>query len=157
MNLKILSFVVCIFTLSVILVSTKVSYASRSDDQTSIDEVQEEAGELFQTLKSYLIAQRTQAVDKTEKALDNLDKQIDELENRLYTNWEKMDEAAREKANSSLKTLHKKRVETAEWYGRLKSSSAEAWDNIKKGLSDAYKDLYMALEKSEEEFNSQDK
>jgi hypothetical protein len=38
----------------------------------------------------------------------------------------------------------------------MKTSSADAWDHIKNGFSDAYKALADAWEKSEKEFSSKE-
>lgn len=48
--------------------------------------------------------------------------------------------------------LKEKSNEIQEWYGSLKSSSADAWEQTKKVFPDAYKDLNEAWEKSEIEF-----
>jgi len=87
-------------------------------------------------------------------ALDNFDKRIDALETRIDSDWDKMDRAAREKIRASLSALRKQRAQAAEWYGNLKSSSADAWGHMKKGFSDAYRALSDAWEKSEKEFGS---
>ena len=65
-----------------------------------------------------------------------------------------MNKAAREKARANLKALRKQRNEVAEWYGGLKASSADAWEHMKKGFSDAYKSLGDAWEKSAQEFGT---
>jgi hypothetical protein len=38
----------------------------------------------------------------------------------------------------------------------MKTSSVDAWDHMKKGFSNAYKDLEHAWEKSEKEFRPKD-
>ena len=78
-----------------------------------------------------------------------MDKRIDALEQSVDDNWEKMDKAAREKSRASMKALRKQRTEVAEWYGSLKSSSADAWGRAKNGFSSAYTAFQAAWEKSE--------
>ena len=90
--------------------------------------------DVLQALKGYTADQRDEAIQKTKTALDNLDSRIDELETNIDNNWDRMDKAAREKARANLKALHKQRTELAEWYGSLKSSSADAWEHTKKGF-----------------------
>jgi hypothetical protein len=155
MRLYIICLFACITFSIVIQGNTSHLWASASKDKTSIEEVKKETEELLQTLESYLIAQRIEAIQKTEKALNNLDKQIDALETRIDDNWEKMDKSARDKARASLKALRKRRIEVAEWYGRMKSSSVEAWEHMKKGFVDAYQTLYQSWEKSAKEFSSE--
>jgi predicted MPP superfamily phosphohydrolase len=125
-----------------------------SEDKTPIKEVKQETQELIQALGTYTVDQRDEAIESTKTALDKLDKRIDALETRLENNWNQMNKATREKARSNLDAARKQRTEVADWYNRLETSSADAWDHTKKGFSDAYKNLSDAWEKSVEEFGT---
>ena len=125
-----------------------------SEDKTSIKEVKQETQDLIQALGTYTADQRDEAIEITKTALDELDKRIDALETRIDNNWDQMNKAAREKARANLKALRKQGTEVAEWYGRLETSSADAWEQMKIGFSDAYKNLSDAWEKSEKEFGT---
>ncbi len=125
-----------------------------STDQTTMKEVKQEMQDVIQALKAYSIDQRDDAVKETKAALDKVDNRIDALETRIYNNWDKMNETTRKKAKATLKALRKQRTQLAEWYGSLKSSSADAWEDVKKGFSDAYSSLNDAWEKAEKEFDS---
>jgi len=125
-----------------------------STDKTTAKEVKQEMQDLLQTLKGYAADQRDEAIQKTKTVLNNLDSRLDALETSIDNNWDKMDKAAREKARANLKALRKQRTELAEWYGSLKSSSAGAWEQVKKGFSDAYTALSDAWEKVEKELGS---
>jgi hypothetical protein len=129
-------------------------YAETPSDKTSLKEIEQESQDLIQTLKAYSADQRDEAIEKTKAALDNLDKRIDTLEERIDLNWDKMNEAARNKARASLKLLHQQRVQVAEWYGSLKNSSDDVWKHMKKGFSNAYSAINDAWEKAEKEFES---
>ena len=144
----------CIFLLIVGLAISPLSYAEEPDDTPSLQEIKKEAQDLVRALSSYTADQRDQAIQKTRAALDNLDNRIDELETRIDKSWDKMDQAAREKARAGLKSLRQQRTQAAEWYGSLKNSSASAWGHMKQGFSSAYMDLHDAWEKSEKEFRS---
>lgn len=146
-----------IFMLIAMLAIAPLCYADKSDEKTSIEDVRQESQELIQALKSYSADQRDEAIRKSKSALENLDRRIDALEARIDNNWDKMNKSAREKARNSLKAVRKQRTKVAEWYGSLKSSSADAWLHMKKGFSDAYNTLYDAWEKSEKEFSSDKK
>ncbi|MFO7784686.1 MAG: hypothetical protein ACQET7_15830 [Thermodesulfobacteriota bacterium] len=142
------------FMFIAMLVITPLCYAESSEEKTSIKEVKQETRDLIQALGSYTADQRDEAVQRTKTALNNLDEHIDALEKRVDDNWDKMNKAAREKARANLKALRKQRNEAAEWYGSLKTSSAGAWEHVKKGFSDAYKALGDAWEKSAKEFGA---
>ncbi len=65
-----------------------------------------------------------------------------------------MNAAARKKYRTALKSLRKQRTQLAEWYGGMENSSADAWEDIKKGVSDAYTAFSDAWEKAEVDFGS---
>jgi len=134
-----------------ILAGAPLCHAETDRDDTSIEDVKRETKELLQTLKAYSVEQRDEAIQKTKTALDHLDKRIDALEARIDRDWDKMDTTAREKARANLKTLREQRAQVAEWYGKLKDSSVEAWEHVKRGFSDAYRALTDAWETSEKE------
>ena len=129
-------------------------YAETPADKTSTKEIKQETQELIQALKTYSADQRDEAIQKSKAALDNLDKRIDALESRIDNNWDKMNKTAREKARAGLKSLRQQRVELAEWYGSFKNSSDDAWEQMKKGFSNAYSAINEAWEKAEKEFAS---
>jgi uncharacterized membrane-anchored protein YjiN (DUF445 family) len=134
--------------------TTKTDKIVTKPDKTTAKEVKQEMQDLLQALKGYTADQRDEAIRKTKTALDNLDNRIDELETSIDNKWDQMNKATREKARADLKALRKQQTKAAEWYGSLKSSSADAWEQMKKGFSDAYKDLSDAWEKVKEEFDS---
>jgi uncharacterized protein YukE len=126
--------------------------AAPASDKASLEDVKKESKDLIQTLKGYSAAQRDEAIAKIKVTLDDLDQRINALEATIDASWEKMDKTGRENARTSLQELRKERTEVAEWYGSLKNSSADAWEQTKKVFSDAYKDLSDAWEKSEIEY-----
>jgi len=143
---------ICALMLIGILGVTPLCYAQAGNANTSIEEVKKETQDFLHTIGSYTADKRDEAVQKAKEGLDKVDKRIDALEARIDTNWDKMNDAARKEARENLSALRKQRNQVAEWYGSMKTSSAEAWDHMKKGFSDAYKTLEDAWEKSENEF-----
>ncbi|MGA8282394.1 MAG: hypothetical protein WB853_15980 [Desulfobacterales bacterium] len=63
-----------------------------------------------------------------------------------------MDQSARTKARETLTALQKKRTEVAEWYGDLKHSSRNAWEDVKAGFLKSYHELCNAFDKAAKEF-----
>ena len=145
---------ICAMVLMGTLGITPACYAQASTEKTSIAEVKQETQDLLQTLEAYTADQKDKAIRRTKAAVDKLDKRIDALEARVDERWEKMDKNARKKARDSLKALRQQRNQVAEWYGRLKGSTENAWEHMKEGFSDAYKELNDAWEKSENDFGS---
>ncbi len=153
MEFKKIRLLAYIFTLAAFLCFTPLSFAGMSSD-TTFKDVKQETRDLVKALKSYTSDQRDEAIEKTKAALEDLDERIDELETRIDKNWDKMKQATRDKARANLKALHKMRIAVAEWYGSLKNSSADAWDHIITGISDAFTVFHESWENAEKEFES---
>ncbi len=144
----------CAMVLIGVLGITPLCCAQASTDKTSIQEVKQETQDLLQTLGAYSAGQKDEAIRRTKAAVDKLDKRINALEARVDERWDKMDKGARKNARDSLKALRQQRNQVAEWYGRLKESTENAWEHMKEGFSDAYKGLNDAWEKSENDLGS---
>ena len=110
------------------------------------------AKDVSKAIKGYTVTQRDEAVKSAKAAMDELDASIRRLERKTASEWDKMDEAARRKARATLDTLHRQRNELSEWYGGLKHSSAEAWDEVKNGFSKSYDTLRGAFGKARKAF-----
>ena len=59
--------------------------------------------------------------------------------------WKDLGNEARKKRQAALKTLRQQRAELSEWYGGMKHSSGDAWDEVKAGFVDAYEALGKAF------------
>lgn len=123
-----------------------------SPDEAALDEVRREMRELGQALGRYGAEQRDKALERSRPALEDLDRRLDALEKSIENNWDEMSQAARERSRQAMRELRRQRVELAEKYGALKSSSAGAWEQMREGFLDAFSVLNEAWEKSIEEF-----
>lgn len=129
----------------------------READKSSAGDIRKELSDAAEAIKNYSIEKRDEAARKAKVALEALDSRINTLENDVNKNWDKMDKAAREKSRQTLKALHEQRVIVAEWYGGLKNSSAAAWEDMKKGFSEAYKALQHAWQEAEHEYENEER
>ncbi len=120
------------------------SAMATSDSNTS--DVKAEVKEALEAMQHYAADQRDDALRSAQNALVRLDARIDRLELRAESTWDSMSEAMREKTNHALRALRKQREEVAEWYGAMKHSSVEAWDEVKDGFSSAYAALADAVD-----------
>jgi len=129
------------FAVVVITVALGLGLASCSksdDDVVTAQDVEQETRDLKNTLRQYTANQRDEAVEEAGQALERLDGKIDELETRIDNNWESMSQQARQDARANLNRLREQRSELAGWYDNFSNSSAGAWDEMKKGFTDAY-------------------
>lgn len=130
------------------------SVAETPDDKTTMKEVKKETRDLMQALKGYTANEREEAIERTKDTLAGLDQRIEKLETRIDKKWNQMSKAARKETRENLKALRAQRLRVAEWYGRLKSSSVDAWEHVKKGFSESYDTMHDAWRKAMEAFDS---
>ena len=137
---------------ALLTVSTLSFAAETSGGKTTAKDVSRKLDETGQAIKSYTVAQRDEAIKQAKAALDDLDRRIGRMERKLDNEWDRMDQAARKKARATLNALRRDRNETAEWYGGLKHSSAESWEQVKAGFVKSYEVLKASFTKARKEF-----
>jgi len=115
-------------------------------------DISTKAMETGRAIKDYTLSERDQAVKQAKAGLDEADARIHRAERQAERDWDRMDQAARKKAREALDTLHKERNEAAEWYGGLKHSSAESWEQVKAGFEKSYDALKESFAKARREF-----
>jgi hypothetical protein len=140
-----------------LLVMASPGFSAVAAEATSAENIKQETAELLEALKVYSTEQRDAAVEQSRVALENLDQRIDALEIQMLDQWDEMDQATRTRTRDSLQALHEQRTNVAEWYGSLKSSSADAWGSIKEGFSAAYQTLSEDWQKSEAVIGNDDR
>jgi len=146
MKVRTIAFSVRALALGALLaVSPLSSAAEASGNKTTAKDIAREADETGQAIKNYTVAQRDEAVKKAKAALDDMDRRIGRMERKLDGEWDRMDQAARKKARATLNALRRERNEVAEWYGGLKHSSAESWEQVKAGFVKSYEVLKESL------------
>src|SRR6056297_3474551 len=148
-----------VLTLSMIVVmmfcSIAIVHAQSANGAVTAQDVKKETQDLINTLQQYTADQRDQAVKAADQALTRLDRRIDELETKVDNNWDNMTQAARQKVRTNLKALRQQRNELAELYGSFKTSSTDAWDQMKKGFTDAYQAIIDSWEKAKSEYDKE--
>jgi acyl-CoA reductase-like NAD-dependent aldehyde dehydrogenase len=110
------------------------------------------AKDVARTIKGYTVTQRDEAIKSAKTALDDMDARIRGMERKFDNEWDKMDQAARRKARAALDAVRRERNELAEWYGGLKHSSAESWEQVKAGFVKSYEVLRDSFAKARKEF-----
>ena len=138
------------FLMVLFLFFTMASVSSAA--QPSAEAVKEKVSEAAEAIKNYSVEQRNQALKKAQALLDDLDARIEPMESRLNDKWGQMDQTTRQKMVDTLTALRKQRNEAAEWYGGLKHSSGNAWEDVKKGFLNSYHDLQNTFDKARNEF-----
>jgi len=139
--------------LAALLAASPLSFAAEpSSDKTTAKDLSRKAGETGRAMKDYTVAQRDEAIKQAKAALDDVDARIRRMERKLDNEWDKMDQAARRRSRAALNALRRERGELAEWYGGLKHSSAESWEQVKAGFVKSYEVLRQSFAKARKEF-----
>src|SRR6266581_7937322 len=125
--------------------------AETSAGKTTAKDVSRKAGDTGRAIKDYTVEQRDEAMRRAKAGLDDLDARIRRMERKLDSEWDHMDQAARKKARATLSALRRERNEAAEWYGGLKHSSAESWEQVKAGFVKSYEALKDSFAKARKE------
>ena len=157
MKIKLISLVVMALSLAASPAIYAENHAKNHDNQATSQEISQDATALISSLKDYSIEQRDKAVNKAQQVLANMDNKIDALENRIDKNWDNMSTQARDKTKATLKTLRQQRNKLSEQYGRIQSSSAAAWNDMKDGFANAYNALSNSWQEAEQAFSESQK
>jgi hypothetical protein len=153
MKTRIVAFSVRVLALGALLAASPLSFAAEpSGNKSTAKDIAKKADETGQAIKNYTVAQRDEAIRNAKAALDDADRRINRMERKLDSEWERMDQAARKRARATLDALRRERNEAAEWYGGLKHSSAESWEQVKTGFVKSYEVLKESFAKARKGF-----
>jgi hypothetical protein len=137
---------------ALLAVSPASPAAEAPGGKATATDVSKKAGETGRALKDYTVAQRDEALKQAKAALDDADARIRRMERKLDNEWDKMDQTTRKKSRAALNALRRERGELAEWYGGLKHSSAESWEQVKAGFVKSYDALRNSFAKARKGF-----
>src|SRR5262245_18698408 len=102
------------------------------------------AKDVADTLKSYTVEKKNDAVAYGKKALRAADRDIKKLESEAA----KASDATKAQLKEEVKNLKAARKEAASKLDDMGKASGEAWDGTKTAFADAYRDLKGGVEKA---------
>ncbi|KJS33135.1 MAG: hypothetical protein VR64_04125 [Desulfatitalea sp. BRH_c12] len=130
-----------------------ISFAAEpAADKPTSKEAQQKVADSVDAIEKYSVDQRDEAIKSAQAVMDDLDARIDRMESKISRKWDQMDQAARKEMTTTLKSLRKQRNEVAEWYGGMKHSAGNAWEDIKKGFVNSYLELRRTFDKVRSEY-----
>jgi len=112
--------------------------------ETTTKDVSKKTGEAWDTVRSYTVEKKNDAVAYGRKLVRQTDQEIGALEKRAA----KASDEAKAQFQSDAKELKAKRAEAAKKLDQMGKSSSAAWDEARNGFADAYKDLQDAYDKA---------
>lgn len=135
-----------------LLVILPAAYMRRTSAERSVRRVRKHFGKTVEAIRDYSSQQRDKAMNKAGKSLHELDSRIDAMEEALYEKWDQMDRETRDSCRKTLREFRAQRGRVAEWFGAMRYSSENAWDDMKDGFLDSYQELKESLEKAADRF-----
>lgn len=127
------------FLIAVLVVAPAFALA-----QTTTKDVSKKAGEAWDTVKSYSVDRKNDAVAYGKKLVRQTDREIKELDRKAA----KASDEAKTQFQSDAKELRAKRAEASKKLDQMGKASEAAWEDAKNGFADAYKDLHESYQKA---------
>jgi len=152
MNIRTLPAVIFGVILTALWIAAPVSCANRSSPEKPSEDVEREAEEAAEAIRDYSIEERDEALQQGREALDDVDSRIRSLRGRISEQWDEMEPEARSQARETLKALQRQRSELARWLDELRTSSAGAWGEVKRGFVRSYEDLRRSFERAAKKY-----
>jgi len=112
--------------------------------ETTAKDVSKKTGEAWDTVRSYTVDKKNDAVAYGKKLVRQTDQEISALEKRAAN----ASGEAKAQFQADAKELKAKRAEASKKLDQMGKSSSAAWDEAKNGFADAYKDLQEAYDKA---------
>jgi hypothetical protein len=102
------------------------------------------AADAWDTVKSYTVEKKDEAVSYGRKLVRETDRGIHDLERDAA----KASGEIKAQRDRDIKELKAKRAQAAKKLDEMGKATASAWDSAKDGFADAYKDLHQAYDKA---------
>jgi hypothetical protein len=125
-----------------IVFATALSQAAMAE--TTTKDISKKSGEAWDTVKSYTVEKKDEAVTYGKKLVRQSDREIKELDRKAS----KASDEAKAQFQSDVKELKAKRKHASQKLDEMGKATAGAWDEAKNGFADAYKDLHDSYEKA---------
>lgn len=118
-----------------------------SEEQSTSEDFKETAA----AIGDYTVEQKDAAIAKANELMQFFDEKMDVWEQKMEENWKDLQQTSRENYKATAKKLRKLRNEVSQWYGSMKYSSKETWEDVKQGFSDSYEKMANTFTETEKE------
>lgn len=132
----------CLFS-AIFLIISLMQAASQED-------VKKELGEAAVAIGEYGADQKDKAIAEGKELMRKLDKSMDDTEASVKENWHSLGESAKHNYELSKKEFKEQRKELAGWLDKMHSSTADSWEETKKGFANAHDSLSSSWKKATE-------
>lgn len=123
-------------------------------EKTTLKDVKKELMDVISVLKGFSFEQKEKAVAEAKETVKTLDARIDSMQAELNAITDEKVKGTKEQLQERIDDLKKQKDQLNSKIDSLASSSADAWDDIKNGVSKSMQELDSAIEKAEAEFET---
>ncbi|MGH8724810.1 MAG: hypothetical protein ACREU1_08110 [Burkholderiales bacterium] len=116
--------------------------------QTTAKDVSKKTAEAWDTLKSYTVDKKNDAVGYGRKLVRDTDRKIKELEGKAA----KASGEVKAQYDREIKDLKARRAKASKKLDEMGKATGAAWDSAKDGFADAYRELHEAYDKAAAKF-----
>lgn len=119
-----------------------------TQETMSTAELRKQVRDTLAAAREYTFQNKDQYLARLQALLNSMDDQIDDLRQQART----ASGEAKQELNREIAALEKKRDELRARMPEIKKSSAEAWNDLKRGLGEAAEDFQKAWERARSRF-----
>ena len=127
-----------------------VFLAASLSQAASSNEVKKEVQEAASAIGDYSVEHKDKAVAEAKELMKKLDQSMDDAESSMKENWHSLEDSTKQNYELSKKEFHDQRKELAGWLDKMQNSSADAWEETKKGFADAHDSMSSSWKKATE-------
>lgn len=126
-------------------------------EKTTLKDVKKEIMDVIIKLKGFSFEQKEKAVAEAKGTVKTLDARIDSMQAKLNAITDEKVKGTKEQLQERIDDLKKQREQLNNKIDSLASSSADAWDDIKNGVSKSLQKLDSAIQEAENELKKDHK
>lgn len=138
---------------ALVVLTGSILFAASLVQASSHEDMKKEVNEAAAAIGDYSVEQKDKAVAEAKEMMSELDRKWDETEASMKENWDGLKESSKENYELSKKEYNEQRRELSEWLDKMQDSSAGAWEETKKGFTEAHDSLSSSWERAMEKLN----
>ena len=141
-----------LFALALLAACDNGEKAQAPQKKVTAGDVKKETQEAMAAAKTYTSQEKDEYLGRVKAEMEDLDRRIEELRSKAEARASTMTEQGKAEYQKAMDELREKKQAADTKYESLKSSSADAWDDMKAGMSASLEDLGKAVKRAQAHF-----
>lgn len=140
------------YLLVLTLISTAAFVSVATASENTWADIKQETSETMKAIGGYTAEKRDDFVAGSDSVIKKIDQRMEALNQKIESSWDTMSAASRKQATETRRALRVKRNQLGEWFGGVKHTGGEAWEDTKQGFIGAYHSIEEGFDQAEDEF-----